>query len=503
MVQLSQQSAAMQVHSVIAARRAKADEVERLVRRHKYEALAMGADSSDDDDEDPDFRLEGYVRRKVPFVDRWWFNVLVGIFITSHAVVAGIEIDQEQGVAHTSFQLIDYLFRVIFFVELGLRLYYHRCEFFVQPGMWQWNLLDVFLVTLSLLDLFIMGNIDFDSGADVVTMIRFARLERMVRLFRVLRTVKELKLVTKGLLDSLMILFWLGAIVWTQCVLFGLATTLIVGQSDAFRNKYVDTAYPAEEYFGTVMRSALTFLQVLTLNDWFDGFVRPLMREEPWLALIFFAFVIIGTFGFLNVAIGVVVKNIIETAGKHRARDERRDKRVRAAVWRDLENIFRQADVDGSGTLTVEEVVEAVNQPEIHDKLTMIDVVVHDIAGLFSVLDVDDSGMLTVDEFIEGIGRIRGPARGKDLVVAQIAVDKTLEHYQAFKEESKLFREKLHDISEIVAGVTDRGERIFWNKREYRHRHNSLGNTDILSFEEPHNVSRGPKLGIHTSFSSK
>lgn len=65
----------------------------------------------------------------------------------------------------------------------------------------------------------------------------------------------------------------------------------------------------------------------------------------------------------------------------------------------------------------------AIQKPEIYNKLKMIDFPVDDPGQIFALLDYDESGELTTEEFITGCIRMKGPAKSKDLLVAQVGVD--------------------------------------------------------------------------------
>ena len=64
-------------------------------------------------------------------------------------------------------------------------------------------------------------------------------------------------------------------------------------------------AYP--EWFGNVGASAFTLFQIMTLESWSMGVVRPLMEVFPHAWLFFVPFILLTTFTVLNLFIGIVV----------------------------------------------------------------------------------------------------------------------------------------------------------------------------------------------------
>jgi voltage-gated sodium channel len=64
-------------------------------------------------------------------------------------------------------------------------------------------------------------------------------------------------------------------------------------------------AFP--EWFGTLGESFYTLFQVMTLESWSMGVVRPIMEVHPYAWVFFVLFILISTFTMLNLFIAVVV----------------------------------------------------------------------------------------------------------------------------------------------------------------------------------------------------
>lgn len=148
-------------------------------------------------------------------------------------------------------------------------------------------------------------------------------------------------------------------------------------------------------------------------------------------------------------------------------------------MFNQLRDIFQDADVDGSGTLSFEEVRTAINKPEIYNKLRMIDFPVDNPEQVFDMLDYDESGELTIEEFITGCLRMKGPAQSKDLLVAQVALDCVKKQYVIFEQELEVLQAKLGRLDATARALTDHGERVFLDMRQYRMRHPDERGSDI------------------------
>ena len=66
------------------------------------------------------------------------------------------------------------------------------------------------------------------------------------------------------------------------------------------------------EWFGDLGASGYTLFQVMTLESWSMGIVRPVMEEHPFAWMFFVPFIIISSFAVLNLFIGVIVNALQE-----------------------------------------------------------------------------------------------------------------------------------------------------------------------------------------------
>mgnify|MGYP003345846194 CR=1 FL=1 len=79
---------------------------------------------------------------------------------------------------------------------------------------------------------------------------------------------------------------------------FCLIITIFV--TNFFGNKF-------ENWFGTIGDSMYSLFQIMTLESWSMGIVRPVMEEYPYAWAFFVPFILITTFAVLNLFIGIIV----------------------------------------------------------------------------------------------------------------------------------------------------------------------------------------------------
>jgi voltage-gated sodium channel len=120
------------------------------------------------------------------------------------------------------------------------------------------------------------------------------RALRVLRVMRVISLVPSMRRVAAGLLASIP---GLGAVVGMIAVIlyvFAVMATKLFG-----------ARFP--EWFGTLGESAYTLFQVMTLESWSMGIVRPVMEVFPYAWIFFVLYILVSTFTMLNLFIAVVV----------------------------------------------------------------------------------------------------------------------------------------------------------------------------------------------------
>ena len=169
----------------------------------------------------------------------------------------------------------------IFIVEIGIKLYAYRGMFW-KSG---WNIFDVAVVAIALA-----------PGAGAWAVLRSLRVLRVLRLLTVIPSLRK---VVAAFLHSIP---GLAGVVAVMAIFFYTAGVLAT--------KLFGATYP--DWFGNLGRSLYTLFQVMTLESWSMGIVRPLMESHPWAWAFFVPFIIIATFTILNLFIGIIVSTMQE-----------------------------------------------------------------------------------------------------------------------------------------------------------------------------------------------
>ena len=76
-----------------------------------------------------------------------------------------------------------------------------------------------------------------------------------------------------------------------------------------------------------------TLFQIMTLESWSMGIVRPVMKEFPLAWLFFVPFILVTTFAVLNLFIGIIVDAMQQISNDGDADDEISEKELHQKIF--------------------------------------------------------------------------------------------------------------------------------------------------------------------------
>ncbi len=206
-------------------------------------------------------------------------NLITGV-ILFNAVVLGLETsDTVMAAAGGLIVFLDVLCLSVFVVEIALKIFARGPRFF-RSG---WNVFDFAIVGIAL--------VPATQGLSVLRALRILRLLRIISVAPTLRRVVEGFVAALPGMASVFLLmaliFYISAVMATK--LFG----------DAF-----------PEWFGTIPYSAYSLFQIMTLESWSMGIVRPVMEIYPYAWIFFVPFILVTTFAVVNLVVGLIVNSM-------------------------------------------------------------------------------------------------------------------------------------------------------------------------------------------------
>lgn len=197
--------------------------------------------------------------------------------ILINAVILGLETSRDIMASHGALLMsIDRAILAIFVLEITARIFAYRAAFFRDL----WSLFDFAVVAIALVP--------------ATGQLAVLRALRVLRVLRVLTIVPSMRRVVGGLLAAIPGLSSIAMVLALVFYVFAVITT------NLFSADFPD-------WFGTLGRSLYTLFQIMTLESWSMGIVRPVMDVYPYAWAFFVPFILIATFTMLNLFIGVIV----------------------------------------------------------------------------------------------------------------------------------------------------------------------------------------------------
>ncbi|MGE8296782.1 MAG: ion transporter [Pseudomonas sp.] len=144
---------------------------------------------------------------------------------------------------------------------------------------------------------------------------------RALRVLRVLRLVSinpSMRRVVHALLASLP---GMGSIIMLMGLIFYVAAVMA---TQLFGERF-------PEWFGSLSASLYSLFQMMTLDSWSSGTVRPIMEVYPYAWVFFIPYVLVATFMMLNLFIAVIV-NAMQDAQEPSAEEQAKAARDQAIL---------------------------------------------------------------------------------------------------------------------------------------------------------------------------
>ena len=208
------------------------------------------------------------------------FSIAITSIIVINAIVLGLETSPRvMAVAGPLLLAIDSIALWVFTIEIGLKIWLYRSRFF-RGG---WNIFDFTIVAIAWL-----------PATGPLSVLRALRI---IRVLRVVSLIPQMRAVVGALFKSLP---GMGAILAVLMLVFYIAAVMAT--------KLFGETFP--DWFGSIAASLFSLFQIMTLESWSMGIVRPVMEQHPGAWAFFVPFIIVTTFTVLNLFIALIVNSM-------------------------------------------------------------------------------------------------------------------------------------------------------------------------------------------------
>ena len=223
------------------------------------------------------------------FVEHQVFQRSIMALIIINAIILGLETSPEvMAVFAPQFHIFDKVVIVVFCIELALRIYAKGTQFFFDP----WGIFDLIVVVITLL-----------PSSEALSVLRALRV---LRVFRLVSAIPRLRRIVAALLHAVPGVGAVMALLMLVFYVFSVITTKVFGEN--FPN-----------WFGSLGESMFTLFQIMTLESWSMGIVRPVMEMHPWAWILFLTFIILSSFTVLNLFIAIIIDSMQSLNSDNRA----------------------------------------------------------------------------------------------------------------------------------------------------------------------------------------
>ena len=265
---------------------------------------------------DPGFpAYDGWRGRTQRIIESTRFVKFITTIILLNAVTLGLETDLGiMAAIGPALLTVDRIILYIFVVEIVAKLFVYRWGFF-RSG---WNIFDLTIVTIALV-----------PAAGPLSVLRALRILRVLRLLSV---VPQMRSVVTALLHAIPGMASIIAVLFLVFYVSAVLATKLFGLSPA--------ATPdIREWFGSVGASMYSLFQIMTLESWSMGIVRPVMEVFPLAWVFFVPFIVLTSFAVLNLFIAIIVNAM---QGQHEAEKAEQEAEIRRAAHEEAEALSGQ-----------------------------------------------------------------------------------------------------------------------------------------------------------------
>lgn len=206
-------------------------------------------------------------------------NAIIGVIVLN-AIVLGLEtIPPVMARLGPILGVIDTACLAVFVAELVAKMIARGRRFWTGG----WNLFDFVIVGIALVP---------NAGPFSVL-----RALRILRVLRIVSVFPRLRRVVEGFITALP---GMGSVFLLMGIIFYIAAVMAT--------KLFGDTFP--QWFGDLGSSGYSLFQIMTLESWSMGIVRPVMEVYPYAWAFFVPFIMVTTFAVVNLLVGLIVNSM-------------------------------------------------------------------------------------------------------------------------------------------------------------------------------------------------
>lgn len=279
----------------------------------------------------------------------------------------------------------------------------------------------------------------YDACPNIPQLRRCKKIE--VSLFR------QLRILVGTCIASIGALFWSMILLMILQIGFSLAICQALQLFIADESASLADRLEMRQYYGNFPKTLYTMFEITFSGSW-PGRVRPVTSKvSGWYAMPFLFYIALVVFAVIKIVTALFLKETLSSAANDADMMLEDSERISRSYQSKIEGLFRLADDDGDGLLTLEEFMETMSLQSVKHYLKILDVTVHDSRILFDILD-DGDGLVTIAEFCQGISKLKGHVKPVDFITLQRENSRILKECRST---SKEVRKTSHMLQKVFS----------------------------------------------------
>jgi len=379
-----------------------------------------------------------------------WFRTLLCTVVIANMVIVVLETNHIAATGEPEgWQVVaDYCLLTFYSVEVLARIFVLR-QHFVSD---HWNTMDLSLVTLDVVSEVLKGSVNIPS----FTFLRIFRLMSMLTSVKVLIWCPELHLLVTSMVGAMRSIFWGTLVVSLWLMVWSIMAVIFIhplvkelsGATDAY-----DGCDRCPRAFESVQAAFLTFTQTLIAGDSWGTTALPLIDAYPATMAFFLGAIATVQMGLLNLVLAVTVDSAQISRHAGDVELEEVKKRERKELHGHMKEIFKHLDEDGSGLLTLPEIMKGMDEPMFKKAMQAMAIGPEDMEMVFKLIDGDHSGTIGYEEFSDQLDKMKQDDMQTIITFVRFYCS---EISHQLKEETKILKteivDRLCDIESYIGG---------------------------------------------------
>jgi len=303
-------------------------------------------------------------------------------------------------------RIMNDIFLGIFTVDLAVRIAVLRVDFFANRFNW----LDAFVVASSWFEVVFT----LDINPFILRLLRLIKFGRALRVLRNPAMLESMNMLIRCVAACATTLFWSYLILlFFNCIGGMILSILSIGY---MQDESVDVEKRRRvfKFFGTFGRTILTMFEVFFAN-WAPACRVLTENISEWFGLFFVVYRCLAGFAVLNVVNAVFIQQTMKVAQRDSELMINMKENQQKAYGKNLMRLFNELDSSGDGSISRDEFEALIKDQRLKTFFSALEIDPDDVEELWALID-DGDGLITAQEFVKGAMRMKGDAKGLDMV---------------------------------------------------------------------------------------